>query len=163
VTASVRAARMSDAAAICELTAQLGYDVAASAVTERLSRILSRSDQQFLVAELDGRPVGWIHLLSSEYIESGPSVSIGGLVVDSNHRRNGIGRILMHRAEVWARERGCPIVRLRSSSTRDAAHRFYEHLGYVHVKTQYSFVKSLDGREGEGLERFVPQVHKSGG
>jgi GNAT superfamily N-acetyltransferase len=61
-------------------------------------------------------------------------VLIGGLVVDRNHRRLGIGRELMDRAEAWARERGCSMVRLTSSATRTAAHRFYEDLGYTHIK-----------------------------
>ena len=61
-------------------------------------------------------------------------------------------------AEVWARERGCSIVRLTSSSTRNAAHRFYEDLGYTNIKTQYSFIKALDPTAAARVRTFVPRV-----
>ena len=83
---TIRPARSSDADAIAALTKQLGYDVEASAVADRLTRILTRHDQHFLMAEHDGRSVGWIHMVISEYVESGAFVVIGGLVVDRDHR-----------------------------------------------------------------------------
>jgi len=158
---SVRIARASDAHDIAELTAQLGYQVAASTVAARLARILERPDQRFLVAELDGRSLGWVHVAISEYVESGTFVVIGGLVVDRHHRRKGIGTLLMARAEDWARQQGCSVIRLWSTSVRTAAHRFYEDLGYTNIKTQYSFMKSVDPAGQETLRRFVPRVDES--
>ena len=109
---SIRVARASDAPEIAELTRQLGYEVETSAVADRLSRILSRPDQEFLVAERDGQPVGWVHVVISEYVETGAFVVIGGLVVDRSYRRTGIGGLLMAHAEEWARKHGCSLVRL---------------------------------------------------
>ena len=92
----------------------------------------------------------------SEYVESGTFVVIGGLVVDRHHRRKGIGTLLMARAQDWARQQGCSVIRLWSSSVRTASHRFYEDLGYTNIKTQYSFMKSVDPTGQETLRRFVP-------
>jgi predicted N-acetyltransferase YhbS len=155
---TIRVAEASDAQDIAQLTVQLGYDVTASSVAERLSRILSRLDQHFLVAEVDGHLIGWLHASISEYVESGAFVVIGGLVVDSVHRRNGIGRALMKHGEEWARTQGCPVVRLWSSAARTDSHQFYERLGYRNIKTQYSFLKSLDDVRGDDVRRFVPRV-----
>jgi predicted N-acetyltransferase YhbS len=155
---SIRTAGVIDASEIAALTAQLGYEVTASAVAARLSRILARSDQQFLVAEVEGRPVAWIHMALSEIVESEPFVMIAGLVVDRQNRGNGIGRLLVAQAEKWTREQGCSIVRLSSSATRAAAHQFYEALGYTNIKTQYSFLKMLDGSGAERFSRFVPAI-----
>jgi len=127
-------------------------------VVKRLSRILSRSDQQFIVAELDDSLGGWVHAAIAEYIESERFVTIGGLVVDKNHRKKGIGRRLMEHVEGWAKEQGCSIVRLWSSSTRTTAHRFYEILGYTNLKTQYSFIKCLDDAQQYDVQKFVPKV-----
>jgi GNAT superfamily N-acetyltransferase len=157
VNVSIRRARPSDAAAIANLTAQLGYDVDAAAVSGRLARLLPRADHYLLVADLAGSPIGWLHAATSEYIEADKFVLIGGLVVDRDHRRMGIGRLLMEAAERWATAQDCSIVRLWSSSVRAAAHDFYEQLGYVNVKTQYSFVKSLDG-DSSHFEQFMPRV-----
>lgn len=154
----VRVALVSDAAAVVGLTRQLGYEVLAPDVEARLSRILSRADQQFFVAELEGHVVGWLHAAISEYVETGPFVVIGGLVVDQEQRGKGIGRELMSRAEDWAKNQGCTIVRLWSSSFRTAAHRFYEGLGYANIKTQYAFAKSLKGGGREQLSAFIPRA-----
>lgn len=155
---AIRVARASDAQDIAQLTAQLGYDVTAPSVTQRLSRILPRQDQYFLVAEVDGHLVGWLHAAIAEFVESPAFVVIGGLVVDSNHRRQGIGRALMQHGEEWAKKQGCPVVRLWSSAARSASHRFYERLGYRNIKTQYSFLKSLDATGSDDVVRFVPQI-----
>lgn len=154
---SVRLARTSDANDIARLTVQLGYEVEASIVGARLSRMLSRPDHQFFVAEDDGRVVGWLHAAIAEFVEVEEFVVIGGLVVDERHRRKGVGRLLMCRAEDWARTHGCSIVRLWSSVSRTAAHVFYQELGYRKIKTQYSFVKSFDAADDD-LSRFTPRV-----
>jgi predicted N-acetyltransferase YhbS len=99
----IRAARTSDSPEIAQLTTQLGYDLTEVDAADRLSRILLRDDQQFFVADLNGRAVGWVHVLCAEYVDAEPFVVIGGLVVDRNHRRLGVGRALMDRAEGWAR------------------------------------------------------------
>jgi len=152
----IRPAQSSDTTGILQLTRQLGYEVDETAASARLSRILARRDQQVLVAAAD-EIVGWIHVLLSEYVESDAAAVIGGLVVDRSHRRSGVGRVLVDAAEAWARQQGCGVVRLWSSSTRTEAHRFYQGLGYTNIKTQYSFAKSLAGTS-QDLRRLVPRV-----
>jgi GNAT superfamily N-acetyltransferase len=155
---AVRPAQIADGSEIARLTTQLGYESEAATLAPRLSRLLARDDQQFLVAESDGHVVGWIHALVAEYVEVDPFVVIGGLVVDRSHRRMGVGRVLMRHAEEWAAQQGCPVVRLWSSAGRTAAHEFYRALGYANIKTQYSFVKSFDG--AGRLKGFVPRIHE---
>ena len=155
---SVRLARISDASAVASLTGQLGYDVESAALAGRLSKLLERPDQHVVIAELEGQPVGWVHAAIWEDIESEPFVVIGGLVVDRNHRGQGVGRVLMQQAEKWALEQGCSIVRVWSSSVRVDAHRFYQRLGYRHIKTQHSFAKSLNPARQDDVNRFVPRV-----
>jgi GNAT superfamily N-acetyltransferase len=158
VNISIRAARPADAGSIAELTGQLGYALTAEDAAARLSKILSKRDQQFLIAEAGGRVLGWMHAALSEHIDSATCVVIEGLVVDRNHRGQGIGKLLLARAEHWAKASGYSLVRLRSTSTRTGAHRFYEHLGYTNVKTQYSFAKGLDAAGRDAVKRLAPRV-----
>ncbi len=166
---SIRLARSSDADQIAALTAQLGYDVASPAVAERLGRILPRRDQRFWVAELVAERdqaeapeppgvVGWLHAIVTEHVESESHIHIAGLVVDSEHRGTGIGTRLLEQAERWATEEGCLVVRLHSTTTRVATHRFYERRGYTNIKTQYSFGKYLRGSDQEKLRKLIPRV-----
>lgn len=155
---SVRIARESDATDLASLTAQLGYQVKPSELRVRLSRILERSDQRFVVAEDQRQIVGWLHALVVEHIEANPFVVIGGLVVDRSSRRRGIGRLLMEDAETWVKDQRCSVVRLSSSVGRTGAHHFYERLGYKNIKTQYSFAKPLDPSGTRELSQFIPRV-----
>jgi GNAT superfamily N-acetyltransferase len=156
----VRPARLSDAEGIACLTVQLGYEVDGPAVSDRLSRILSQPAQRFLVAEREDRLVGWVHAIIWEFVETGAFVVIGGLVVDRSLRKQGIGRALLANAETWAVEQGCSVVRLWSSIARTEAHRFYEQLGYKNIKSQYSFVKSVDPRGENDFHGFIPRVDR---
>ncbi len=151
---SIRIAQISDADDIARLATQHGYETETSLVATRLSRFLSSLDQQFFVAENNDHVVGWAHAIISEYVEMDAFVIIGGLVVDSDYRRMGIGSLLLRSVEEWATKKGCSIVRLSSSATRTAAHEFYQEKGYIKIKTQYSFVKSLDENGDTNLKRL---------
>ena len=155
---SVRAARLDDAGSIAQLNGQLGYALTAEDAAARLSKILSKRDHQFLIAEADGTTLGWMHAALSDHLDTDTCVIIEGLVVDRNHRGQGVGKILLARAEQWAKASGCSLVRLRSTSTRTNAHAFYEHLGYTNVKTQYSFAKGVDAAGRDAVKRLAPRV-----
>jgi ribosomal protein S18 acetylase RimI-like enzyme len=133
-----------DAPAVAALSEQLGYPTTAAKVQERLAFITSNPDNAFMVAELDGSVVGWIHVYGVHLLESPVSYAeIGGLVVDTKLRRQGIGRALMTEAEGWARGHGYPDVRLRSGLHRTEAHLFYQNIGYTLVRTAHAFRKVL--------------------
>jgi GNAT superfamily N-acetyltransferase len=140
----VRRATPADIPQLPELCNQLGYPSSEEEVRARFGGIDAASDHGLFVAESDdGRLAGFVHVFVIRTMESEPRAEIGGLVVDAAQRSHGIGKLLMERAEIWAREHGCRIVSLRSNVIRERAHAFYERLGYKHVKTQKSFRKVL--------------------
>ncbi len=140
MSASIRVAVGVDAGEIAELGNQLGYDLGTPETADRIRRILLRNDQRVVVAEVNGALVGWVHAIFAEYFEAEAFVLIGGLVVDRNH----VGR-------------GLPACSWRLPK-RSGAHRFYEPIGYQHIKTQYVFVKALDVAHRKDIGRFVPKV-----
>jgi GNAT superfamily N-acetyltransferase len=141
---AIRLARASDAERITELCLQLGYPASRQEVERRLGRILQEDQHAVYVAQTSGEyVVGWVHVFIYHLLESPTEAEVGGLVVDENCRRWGAGRLLMRRAEEWAREKGCWAVHLRSNVIRKGAHGFYEALGYHNYKTQLAFRKVL--------------------
>lgn len=135
---------LADAPRLGELSAVLGYRVATEAVVERLTRLLGRADDTVLVAELPSRRiVGWVHGSDRELLESGRRCEILGLVVDAEHRRQGVGRRLVAAVETWATRRGLQEIVVRSNVMRAESHPFYERLGYVRAKTQHCYRRRL--------------------
>lgn len=141
----IRKAVLPDITAIADLSAQLGYPTDEEQVHSRLSEILNKTDHSMWVAELeDGAVVGWVHVMRTLVPEIDPFAEIGGLVVDSDNRSQGIGKALLERAESWARENNLTSLCVRSNVIRSRAHQFYEQAGYVIIKSQHVFEKKLD-------------------
>lgn len=140
---SVRLAMMQDAARFAQLCGQLGYPSTTEEVERRLRWILPDKESAVFVAESGGNVVGWIDVFLSRLLETDQHAEIGGLVIDQGCRSQGVGRLLLERAEAWAREKGCRAVTLRSNVIRERAHAFYEAHGYTVIKTQKAFRKTL--------------------
>lgn len=143
---TVRPVTVDDALAVAELSAQLGYPVAAASVAGRLARLVGREDQVVLAAVDEGGQVaGWIHGAEQDLVEAERRCEILGLVVDQRHRRGGVGRRLVAEVEAWAERRGLREMSVRSNVARLESHPFYEGQGYRRVKTQQVYRKRIGG------------------
>jgi GNAT superfamily N-acetyltransferase len=144
VKTAIRQAAERDAPELADLTTQLGYPVEADELGRRLAGVLRSANDVVLVAvDGDDRPIGWIHVAMLILLEHSDYASINGLVVAEDRRSGGIGQALVAAGEAWARERGATEITVRSRSTRQRAHRFYERLGYVQIKLSHVFAKPL--------------------
>lgn len=140
----IRTALVDDAARLAELSAQLGYPVAARDMQARLETVLRSEHDLVVVAQTQGgKIVGWLHATVSRTLVDEPASNIAGLIVDQQFRRAGVGRELMRQAEAWTLQQGLACVCLRSNIIRGEAHMFYERLGYKRVKTQHAYRKRL--------------------
>ena len=144
MSVAVRPMRAGDAAAVAELSGELGYPATAASLLNRFALIAERVDARVFVAQTsDGPIIGWVHVYGAYLLESDAHAEIGGLVVAEKARGQRVGAALMSAAEAWAEEHGYGSVRVRSRIARLEAHGFYEHLGYSRIKTQHSFRKAI--------------------
>ena len=152
--ATLRRARIGDAAELARLSAQLGYPQDADAFARRLRRLLISADHPVIVAtDDDSRLLGFIAIERRLMLETGDRVEIVGLVVDDAARRRGIGQALVRAAEDWARAVGIDEVLVRSNVVRAESHPFYEGAGFVRIKSQHVYLKRAS--EGGSEERVV--------
>lgn len=131
----IRRATQKDAAEIRRLTSLLGYQTTEEGVRSRLERFATE-DHRVLVAIAAGRLVGWIHVALRASVESETWSEILGFVVDEDTRGEGIGKRLLQATSDWARARGVDRMRVRSKTSREGAHGFYEAQGFRFAKTQ---------------------------
>jgi ribosomal protein S18 acetylase RimI-like enzyme len=98
--------------------------------------ILGDPSQHLLVAQVEVRLVGLVHVTLRERYP--PMVAkrfavVEAVVVATEDRGAGVGKVLMAAAEHWARDRGADEIWLDVWEFNDAAVGFYEALGYETV------------------------------
>ena len=85
-----------------------------------------------MVLALDGeRPIGMIYGLRDLQIRQG--ARLGGVWVDTHHRRRGAGSLLVHSAIGWAQSHGFAMARLWVGPEEEAAIALYERCGFVFI------------------------------
>jgi GNAT superfamily N-acetyltransferase len=104
-----------------------GFDVALSCDPEATAMVRPRG--AFLIARVDGLPVGCVGLKGS----GGPVAEIKRLWVDPAARGLGLARRLMQGAETAARELGIRTLRLDTNSALPEALALYRRSGWVEI------------------------------
>lgn len=84
-----------------------------------------RPDTSF-IAELDGVPVGYLFFMAAA--DEGELLRIG---VSLDHRRQGVGRILMDHMDHYVLENGIYAVWLEVRESNEAARSLYEKSGFT--------------------------------
>jgi GNAT superfamily N-acetyltransferase len=99
---------------------------------DAFEQIDNNSYHELIVAELDERVVGTLHLIfiPSLSYQGGLRAQVESVRVDESLRSQGIGGKMMEWAIERARQRGAHILQLTTHNTRTKAHRFYERLGF---------------------------------
>lgn len=119
-------------------------------------RWMKPGKSHFYVAETEGVVVGCVavksvHALAAEKSKKAPEMqgeaSVWRLTVAPEARKLGVGRLLMQKAESWARENGCTHVSLITGN--EESQRFYAKIGYV-VETEQRARTVLFGIDGCG-------------
>ncbi len=112
----------------------LGRSKPSDSVLEKtISRMLTSSDAQFLVAETETLScVGYalIRYRYSMWLDRAEAF-LEDLFVVSAARRSGVGRALAERAIADAEAKGCAEVNLDTNETNSAAIQLYERLGFT--------------------------------
>jgi ribosomal protein S18 acetylase RimI-like enzyme len=91
------------------------------------------------IAEDDtGKRAGFVHLQAqTDYFNGEKIAYISDIAVDSSFEGQGIGRILLGKAEEWARAEGCHLLSLYVFSNNSRARKIYEKLGFNEEVTKY--------------------------
>ena len=142
----IRPAGEADLPAILKLYAEFDEDPRilpleqARALFQRLKRY---PDYTIYVAVQDGKIVGTFALLIVDNLahRGAPLGLVENVAVHPKRRRQGIGRKMMRFAMERCRSQDCYKLCLSTNLKREAAHQFYESLGFQ--KHGYSFMTAL--------------------
>ncbi|WP_025144174.1 GNAT family N-acetyltransferase [Pedobacter jeongneungensis] len=140
----IRAITEKDAEIVAELSTQLGYQSNVDQTQIRIRQINNSNENCAYVAVFENKVVGWIHGFYTLRIESDPFIEIGGLVVDSAYRNLKIGKQLIDRVKLWAKDYQVKKLKVRCNIKRTESHQFYERVGFKENKRQIAFEMDLD-------------------
>jgi len=139
----IRSLNEDDAARMCELNRQLGYEASVPEMKQRMDRLGKTGGHWLRGAQIAETLAGFIHFYERPSIETGSGLVVQSLVVDETIRGRGLGRILLGEAEAMARELGLASVGLASRVEREDAHAFYIRQGYAVTATSRYFRKAI--------------------
>ncbi len=130
----VRPITSADFLPVAALLAELGRPRLTPEMADAAQAVYERhvADPQTasLVAEADGKIVGFLSLVFREHLNYvHPQGWVPDLIVTEAARGRGVARALLERAFSLAAERGCDWVRLESGYARTAAHQTYGAVG----------------------------------
>jgi ribosomal protein S18 acetylase RimI-like enzyme len=147
----VREATTEDAADIQMLARELAETVGDAppveeAVRKRLEELLETPRSRVLVVENGRGVVGAVCFWIKPDLAHGDTiVEVPMLVVAEDHRRNGVGRLLMEEVRSIASENGASLIELVTTTANVAAREFYRSLGFVEADVvALEFVGSHD-------------------
>ena len=133
----VREANVEDAAEICGLARELAETVGDEPPTEkatraRLEELLNESRVRVLVAEDEAGIVGGVSFWIKPDLAHGDTVvEVPMLVVAQDHRRTGVGKLLMEEVRNVASDNGASQIELVATRSNVTAREFYHSLGFV--------------------------------
>jgi GNAT superfamily N-acetyltransferase len=95
-------------------------------------------DDEVLIAERDGVPVGCLHILAKTDFFGARHAHISVLATTVAAEGSGVGRALVAHAEAWALARGYARLTLNVFAANDRARRVYERAGFAPELMAYS-------------------------
>jgi GNAT superfamily N-acetyltransferase len=133
----VRDAKVEDAAEIHDLARELAETVgdspsAEEAIRARLEELLDEPRARVLVAENEAGIVGGSSFWIKPDLAHGDTVvEVAMLVVAEDHRRAGVGKLLMEEVRNVASDNGASQIELVATRANVTAREFYRSLGFV--------------------------------
>jgi ribosomal protein S18 acetylase RimI-like enzyme len=133
----VREAKVEDAAEICGLARELAKTVgdspsAEEAIRARLEELLDEPRARVFVAENEAGIVGGVSFWIKPDLAHGDTVvEVPMLVVAEDHRRAGVGKLLMEEVRNVASDNDASQIELVATRANVTAREFYRSLGFV--------------------------------
>jgi GNAT superfamily N-acetyltransferase len=157
-TMEIAALTESDLEGLARLYKQFwGEDSSLEKMHATFQRLSTNPNYIFLVASRHGHLAGSVMGIVCDelYGECKPFMVVEDVIVDQNHRRQGVGSLLMRELERLAVSRDCAYIIFVTEQDRTTAHQFYESLGYNPDKYR-GFKKRLENGQ-QGAAPYAPQ------
>lgn len=132
---------------LAELTCCLWPTAAPSARLAELTAQLSDSNLIFFLVYDEKTAVAFAECaLRHDYVEGSQSSPVGyleGIFVREEHRKNGVGRLLLQRCMDWSRQCGCSEFASNCELGNTQSLHFHLHAGFSEAGRTINFLRKL--------------------
>lgn len=143
----IEALQPSTVAAVAQLAVQLWPDTELEEMQTHYSELLTQNQGACFLLRTSSQFIGFIELsIRNDYVEGAdelPVAYIEGLYVDSHHRQQGLGQMLVTRAEQWAVQQGFKQLCSDVEMENQLSLLFHEKAGFTEAARIVCFVKNL--------------------
>ena len=146
----IRPLQRQDLDAVMKLHRELGWNPAfmadGSTLLQRLKALITEENALLLVAEINGRVIGYIHgEIITHLLFAGKEMYISEVFVMEKFRGSGVGRALISAIEAESVKQRCFRISVLNSRERESYKRgFYSSLGYDERTQTALFTKRVD-------------------
>lgn len=119
-----------DVEQITNLTLLLNQDKSRDLLISRQKAMFSLDTYKCLGFFYQGSLVGLTSCWTTIKLYSGKQVEVDNVVIDSNLRSKGYGKIFFDLIEIWAKDNGCETIELNTYTHNYRSHKFYFNKGY---------------------------------
>jgi len=142
----IRPVDTDDVAGLVSLFAEWDHPLSAPDVRAVIDEWGSTARSEVLVADVDGEVAGMVAVsVGPRFARPGRYGHLAGIAVAANHRRRGVGTLLLKAAEGYVYACGGDRLELTSSRSREAAHDFYRSHGFEETSQHHArYVRPLD-------------------
>lgn len=114
MTITIRTVHLTDYENLAELMEELGYPTTTHDLSNRFQLLQAHEDYEALVVVKDDCLIGFAGLCKAYAFEfTGMYVRLLAFVVGLNHRKQGVGRLLLKACEEWAIRHGATAITLK--------------------------------------------------
>ena len=141
-TYKIRNVREGDISGILDIALELGYPASEKTVRDLVDLVLGNTDHQIIIAEMDSKLLGYIHLHTVDSQDT-HKIEVSGILIPDSHRKKGLGSRFLREAEKWSRGRNFNTISIRTNLIRSEAIPFFKHHGFQQDTIQDAYVKYL--------------------
>lgn len=144
----ISALQPSNIQVVASLATQLWPDTSLDEMLSHYQEVLELGEGTCFLAYQEGQPIGFVELsIRNDYVEGAdelPVAYIEGLYIASDYRQQGLGQMLITRAEQWAVQHGFKQLCSDVEIENQLSILFHEKAGFSEAARIVCFVKNLD-------------------
>ncbi|MBQ8782828.1 MAG: GNAT family N-acetyltransferase [Clostridia bacterium] len=143
----IKKATVKDATVLAELAIQMWNKYTIKELEEDFCEIISNSNAVCFIKYVNDTPIGFAQCqLRHDYVEGTHSSPVGyleGIFISKEHQHNGYAKELLHKCELWAKEKGCTEFASDCEFDNSDSFNFHMAMGFEEANRIICFKKKL--------------------